>query len=511
MLGTLPQFTIDKAVAVPVEIHALGTRVVRALRPRVALLPFQNKWIERAFDEDVQVAAWSLPRGSGKTFLAGHLAALSITPGSPLWQERVEVLAVSASLEQSRIMLNFVREALGDRQDDYRFLESGQRLAVTHKATGTRLRILSSSGKRAMGLAQFSTIFADEPAAWEARGGALMWDALRTSLGKLPGQRVVLIGTRAPAEVGSWWPELLEAGSGEGTFIEVMAAPDALAWDSWEAITTANPLVRKNPELRKTILRERGEARRNETLRPAYEAYRLNRMVDTSSEVLLTVETWKRVEARPPPPRSGRPILGLDLGAERSWSAAWAIWPNGRSEVYAVCPGIPDLAERERQDAMPAGLYRRFVDDGVLLIDEGLRMSRPETLVNHLLQLGIRPEAVYCDRFIVGALLDAIGGRWPVLPRVARWSDATEDIAGLRKLAGDGPLSIVPECRGLARLGLWQATVHSDDQGSVRLAKKRNRRSRDDVAAAGVLAVGAMARSINQPRRRGRIAFSVPV
>ena len=157
-------------------------------------------------------------------------------------------------------MLNFVREALGDRQDDYRFLESGQRLAVTHKATGTRLRILSSSGKRAMGLAQFSTIFADEPAAWEARGGALMWDALRTSLGKLPGQRVVLIGTRAPAEVGSWWPELLEAGSGEGTFIEVMAAPDALAWDSWEAITTANPLVRKNPELRKTILRERGES-----------------------------------------------------------------------------------------------------------------------------------------------------------------------------------------------------------------------------------------------------------
>ena len=67
---------------------------------------------------------------------------------------------------------------------------------------------------------------------------------------------------------------------------------------------------------------------------------------------------------------------------------------NGRAECYAVCPGIPDLAERERQDAMPAGLYRRFVDDGVLLIDEGLRMSRPETLVNHLVQLGIRPEAV---------------------------------------------------------------------------------------------------------------------
>ena len=312
MLGTLPRLTNDKAVAVPVETCALGTRVVRALRPRVSLLPFQAKWIACAFDDDVQVAAWSLPRGSGKTYLAAHLAALSITPGSPLWKERVEVLGVSASLEQSRIMLTFVRQALGDSIDDYRFLESGQRLAVTHKKSGTRLRILSSSGKRAMGLSQFSTIFADEPAAWEARGGALMYDALRTSLGKLPGQRLILIGTRAPAEVGSWWPELLEAGSGDGTFIEVMTAPDALAWDSWEAITTANPLARKNPDLRKTILRERAEARRNETLRPAYEAYRLNRMVDTSSEVLLTVETWRRVEARPVPPRSGRPILGLD-------------------------------------------------------------------------------------------------------------------------------------------------------------------------------------------------------
>ena len=94
---------------------------------------------------------------------------------------------------------------------------------------------------------------------------------------------------------------------------------------------------------------------------------------------------------------------------------------------------------------------------------------------------------------------------------MARWSEATEDIAGLRKLAIDGPLSIVAECRGLARLGLWQATVHSDDQGSVRLAKKRNRRSRDDVAAAGVLSVGAMARELNQPRRPVRIGFSVAV
>ena len=99
-----------------------------------------------------------------------------------------------------------------------------------------------------------------------------------------------------------------------------------------------------------------------------------------------------------------------------------------------------------------------------------------------------------------------VAGRWPVVDRVARWSEATEDIAGLRRLVADGPLSIAPECRALARVGLSQAVVHSDDQGSVRLAKRRHGRSRDDVAAAGVLSVGALARGLARraPRRRWR-------
>ena len=136
----------------------------------------------------------------------------------------------NTSLEQSRIILAFVREALADMEDDYRWLDSSQRLTVTHKATGTRLRVLSSSGKRAMGLSQFSTIFADEPGAWEARGGELMWQALTGSLGKRPGQRIIVIGTRAPAESGSWWPELLDAGSGPGTHVTTLTAPDDEPW-----------------------------------------------------------------------------------------------------------------------------------------------------------------------------------------------------------------------------------------------------------------------------------------
>ena len=100
----------------------------------------------------------------------GQLAALGLRPGSPLFQPGIETLVVSASLEQSRIILGFVREALEDIEQHYRWLDSGQRLAVTHGATGTKLRVLSSSGKRAMGLSQFHTIYADEPGSYEVRG-----------------------------------------------------------------------------------------------------------------------------------------------------------------------------------------------------------------------------------------------------------------------------------------------------------------------------------------------------
>ena len=443
----------------------------------------------------------SCPRGSAKTWIAGQIACGSVETWEPVVSERrFEVLGVSGSFEQARVLLQFVREALADFENDYRFLDSGQRLACTHKATLTKLRILSSSGKRAMGLANFSTIFADEPGSWEASGGNLMYDALRQSLGKRPGQRLVLIGTRAPAEPGTWWPGLLDGGSGPGTHVSVLSAPTDMAWDKWSTVEAVNPLVAHNPSLEATIRREQEDARRNPTLRPAFEAFRLNREVNVYSDSLVTVGAWKGVEGRPVPPRRGRPIVGLDLGSERSWSAAWAVYRNGRSECYAIAPGIPDLDERERRDAMPKGLYRRLQKDGVLLVDEGLRVSRPATLINHLVRIGIIPEVVYCDRFLLGSLKDVVRGRWPVVPRATRWSEATEDVAGFRKLVHDGPLSIVVECRALARVSLGQAVVKSDDQGSVRIHKKRYGRSRDDVAIAGVLAAGALVRALGRPR-----------
>ena len=354
----------------------LGRDLVRSMRRRVTVLPFHAAWIEAAYAPGIEIAALSLPRGGAKTWLAANLTAENLTPGTPTFEAGVETCVVSASMEQSRILMTFLREALADRLSEYRWNDSPTRQGAVHKATNARVRVLSSSGKRALGLSQFSTIIAEEPSAWQAREGALMWDSLRTSLGKRDGQRVLLIGTRAPAPAGNWWPELLDSGSAPGIHVTDLHAPAGEPWDEWRVIRACNPMLNVNESLRRTVLRERDEARRNETLRPVFEAYRLNRAAAVGREVLLTIAEWDRVAARPVPPRDGQPIAAVDLGGERSWSACWLQWANGRAEAFAVCPGVPDLAERERQDGQPGGLYQSLEDDGVLIPDEGRRMAR---------------------------------------------------------------------------------------------------------------------------------------
>lgn len=81
--------------------------------------------------------------------------------------------------------------------------------------------------------------------------------------------------------------------------------------------------------------------------------------------------------SRPAPvaERFGRPVVGLDLGGGRAWSAAVAVWPSGRVEAAALAPGTPDLADQERRDRVPSGTYQRLAAAGPAL--DGRRSARP--------------------------------------------------------------------------------------------------------------------------------------
>ena len=75
----------------------------------------------------------------------------------------------------------------------------------------------------------------------------------------------------------------------------------------------------------------------------------------------------------------------------------------GRSVTRCVLASRTSRSGHGR-DAMPRGLYRKLAADGVLIVDEDLRVSRPGTLIDHLLELGVRPEVIYCVRFMLGTL-----------------------------------------------------------------------------------------------------------
>ena len=470
----------------------------------VDLRLFQRRFVTAALRPGVDTAALSMPRGNGKSWLAAHVLTRALTPGDPLHQGGAEYLLCAASIEQARLCFRFVRSNL-ESTGAYRFLDSATRIGITHRGSNTRLRVLSSNGKTAMGIVGCPLAVADEPGSWEVGGGQLMADALMTAQGK-PGStlRLLMIGTLAPA-VSGWWHDLIAAGSHGSTYVQSLQG-DPKTWDRWSTIRKANPLTAISPEFRRKLREERDKARVDSRLRARFLSYRLNVPSGDESTVLLTTDDWERVTARPVPEPAGRPVVGVDLGAGRSWSAAVALWRSGRVEAFAVAPGVPDIAVQEKRDRVPAGTYTRLVESGRLTLAAGVRVPSPAALVDRIMPW--RPTALTCDRFRLAELQDAAGGRVPIHPRVSRWSDAAFDIRSLRKMAADGPLAVEESSRPLLAASLAAAAVKSDDQGSTRLVKRDpgNNTGRDDVAAALTLAAGAWARRPAPRRTRIHVA-----
>ena len=466
------------------------------------LRKFQREFIERAFAPGIDVGALSLPRGNGKSFLAAHIVSRSLTPGDPLFVDGKEVVLCASSIEQARICFNFVRLDL-ESTGEYRWIDSVTRLGCTHRATNSKLRIISSNGKTAMGLVNVPLAICDEPGSWEITGGALMHDALTTAQGK-PGSplRIIIIGTLAPGATasGHWWWDLIHDGTKGSTY--VMAKQGDLAtWDSWATIKRANPLTAISPEFRAKLLEERTAARADSRLKARFLSYRLNIPSADESQVLLTTADWDLVNEREVPPAQGAPTVGVDLGGGRAWSCAVAVWTSGRTEALAVAPGLPDLEAQEKRDRVPAQTYQRLYNKGQLDISEGLRVPPVLQVWQAIRERWGKPKLLVCDRFRLPELQDVIKGGVRLEPRVTRWSESAFDIRALRRMAKDGPLSVDRDSRLLLETSLARARVVNDDAGNVRMIKYgTNNESRDDVAAAWVLAAGAVDR---HPARSG--------
>ena len=470
------------------------------------LRPFQRQFLKAALSGKVDTAALSLPRGNGKSSLAGHLAARLLTPGDDLFRSGTESIVIAATLEQGRIVFRVARDILGD-DPDYRISDSLTRVQIIHVPTKTALQVRSSNAKGALGLLNCPLVIGDEPGAWGVSEGQAMFDAITTAQGKPASPlKAIFIGTIAPAADGSWWPELIAAGSVGTTYVQALIG-DVDKWDQWSTIRKANPLS-TFPEMRKKLLEERDAARRDTRLKSRFVSYRLNLPSRDESEMLLTVDDWAIAEGREVAPRTDKPIVAVDLGGGRSWSAAVAIWQSGRIEAMAVAPGIPSLVDQERRDSVPSGMYTKLYDAGILDMADGLRVQKPEQLWDAIVERWGIPVRLVCDRFRLSELQDAVGGACVMEPRVVRWSEAASDIRALRQIFRDGPASIEETARPLLMASLSAAYVKSDDQGNCRLSKRgKDNQARDDVAAALTLAAGAFARAGEAPVRE--LSYSV--
>ena len=477
--------------------------------PCKVLRPFQTEFVKNAFSGRYDTVCLSIPRGNGKSFLASWILERCLTPGHRWNEPGKEYCLLASTLDQSRHVFRPLRQAL-EPTGEYRFIDSVTRVGILHKASQTRLRVMSSSGKAAMGLVNTPLVVFDEPGALTSvKNAELLHAAIQGAMGK-PGSplRAIYIGTLAPESPGGWWHRMVERGTHGSTYVQALQG-DKDKWDLWPEIRRCNPLCNISPSFRKKLLEERDAARLDGRLKANFLSYRINLPSADTSTVLLRVEDFERMAARETPPRAGRPVVGIDLGGGRSWSGGVGIWPNGRVEALAVAPGIPSIEQQERRDRVPRGTYESLLADGALSVADGLRVQPPALLMDHVVRTWGRPAVIVCDRFRLNELRDCARGI-PLDSRISRWSESSEDIRALRRRAMDGPLAVAESSRSLMAASLSAAMVRNDSSGNVRLLKRgTNNQARDDVAAALVFAAGLWDRSRPPPRRR-RWAMAAP-
>ena len=496
--GGLPARLIDYLGRLPV------TQGERAGQP-FEVLPWERRFIRGAFRCEGD-AALTCGRGNGKTGLISGLAGAAIDPAGPLHRPRSEVVVVASAFAQARLTFEDVLAALrampGYSPDGWRIQDSVNTASVEHRETGARLRCIGQNPNRAHGLRP-SLILADEPAQWDAAKGERMIAALRTSLGKVQGSKLIAIGTR-PAAGDHFYSRMLE----EAPYAQTHAAgkdDPPFRVRTWRK---ANPSLDHFPALRARIALEAKDARRDAGKMIEFRALRLNQGVsDVLVAMLIDAGAWERCESHTAPDLNAGYVLGVDLGSSAAMSAAAAFHPaTGALDCFAVFPEEPSLIERGLGDGV-GNRYQLMHERGELL-QRGRHVSDVKALLAEALRRWGKPAIVTCDRWRMPELreaLEAVGfPRAAMAVRGMGWKDGGEDVRRFRDSVLRGqvhaPVSL------LLRSAMTEARVLVDPAGNAKLAKggEAGRRwyARDDAAAAAILAVAEGQRQALAPKAR---------
>ena len=176
---------------------------------------------------------------------------------------------------------------------------------------------------------------------------------------------------------GPFVREMVERRDDPGVAIHLHQADPDLPIDDPENIRKANPGIADSIVSLKHLLAEAKRVTRTSNDLPFFRAHHLNLPGSPTAEMVATVDDWRGCEHDDldavAPRNDGRVVVGLDLGANRSFTAAVAIWIDelpARVECWCACPSVPSLDERGQRDAV-GGLYERAHARGDLLVLTG--------------------------------------------------------------------------------------------------------------------------------------------
>ena len=458
------------------------------------LLPWQRRFLRGALRPEVRTAALSVPRGAGKSTLLAGLAAACVD--GPLRRRRGEVIVVASRMPQARVIFEHALAFLGletgkdHPRGDWKVWNASNQTRIQHLKSGALVRCIGSEPAGAHGLAP-ALVLADEPSQWDRGSRDAMIAALRTGLGKIPGSKLVVLGTRSN-DSSHFFERMLEGGA---DYIQLHCADTKDNPFHKRTWLKANPSLKFMPDLLAATEEEAKLAKRDPALLASFRALRLNQGVSdvVVGNMLLDVEDWKRCEGLEAE-RDGDYVLGVDLGGGAAMSACAAYWPlTGRVEAFASFPDVPTLQERGIADGV-GDLYQQMYERGELLLQPGMAVDVEFVLRNAIEQWGY-PLAIAADRWKDRDLYQAmaiIGVDLPFVPRGTGFKDGDNDVKTFRRAVLKGHVA-APESL-LMRAALSEARIVMDVWRNEKLAKSsqggRRQRARDDTVAAMLQAVG---------------------
>lgn len=300
--------------------------------------------------------------------------------------------------------------------------------------------------------------------------------------------------------------EMLDRAGQPGIAVHHYTAPERCDLDDESAWHAANPGLACGI---KALAYMQDEARRV-ALTPAdqasFRAYDLNQPQNPARVLLCDPADWRACEVDILPARSGRCVVGFDLGGSTSMTAAAALWPDtGRLETWAAFPDTPGLAERGEADGCGRA-YLEMERRGELRTYPG-RVTPVSAFLGDV-AVALAGETIIAagaDRYRRAEAIQALEKArvtWPITWRgtgAHATADGSHDVRAAQRLILGGQVKTRESL--VMRSAIANSSIRYDGAGNPALEKARQR-GRIDALSAMVIAAGLAEIHTGRPRRK---------